>query len=127
MHNNLIYLNNNIKPNMMQNFRTNQNQPNNNNIINRQLTLNNKNNVNLSSVNFENKLKNNNLDKLKNNKMQMIMNNNQGNKKNIYQQKVNKMNKSINLKNHTNNYLLNRYQTYSNQNENNIKENTFNN
>ena len=126
MRDNLIYLNNNIKPNMMQNFRTNQNQQN-NNIINRQLTLNNKNNVNLSSVNFYNKLKNNNLDKLKNNKMQMIMNNNQGNKKNIYQQKVNKMNKSINLKNHTNNYLLNRYQTYSNQNENNINSNTFNN
>ena len=57
----------------------------------------------------------------------MIMNNNQGNKKNIYQQKVNKMNKSINQKNHTNNYLLNRYQTYSNQNENNINSNTFNN
>ena len=124
MQNNLIYLNNNIKSNIMQNFRLNQNELNNNNIINRQLTLNNKNNVNQSHFNLENQFKNMNLNNLKNNKMQMIMNNNIWNKKNLAQQKVNKMNKSINQKNRTNKNLLNRYQTYSNE-ENNA--NTFNN
>jgi len=127
IHNNLIYLNNNIRPNMFQSFRLNQNGLNNNNIINRQLTLNNKNNVNLTSSNLENRFKKINMDKLNNNKMQIMRNNNQGNKKNLYQQKFNKMNKSINQKSQTNNYLLNRYQTYSNENENNINENTFNN
>ena len=112
---------------MFQSFRPNQNGLNNNNIINRQLTLNNKNNVNLTSSNLENRFKKINMDKLNNNKMQIIMNNNQGNKKNQYQQKFNKMNKSINQKSQTNNYLLNRYQTYSNEIENNINSNTFNN
>ena len=125
MQHNLIYLNNNIKPKMIQNLSPNYNKLNNNNVINSKLTLNNTNNVNLTSLNLENKYKKLNLDKYKNNNIQMIMNNNLGNKKNLYQQKVNKMNKSINQNNLTNKYLINRYQTYSN--EKNINANTFNN
>lgn len=125
LNNNLIYLNNNIKPNLIQNFMQNSNRTNNNNIVKKQYTLINKNNSNLASPHLENNYKILYPDINKKRTMQRNVNNNIMNKRNVYVSKINKANNSTNQNNIKKNYLLNRYKTYSN--EKNINATTFNN